>query len=261
MNGSASRRGAAAISRRGLLAAAASTMALPAGAQQGRRYLVVSLIGDRLAIIGAQVTVGSNLDRNIRSSIGDTQGAFDRFALAAANDAIARAEPTAKVSLLSLPASRFHDEPERLFQRDGVALPGPVVDVIEKQAITHLILLTKFAAEARFFLYQRSIGIGKLKGVGFYVDPETRLSDLSTGKEGDGFLGPFVYVRASLVDVSTGAVAREELIRATEVLPTYGSATAVKPWEVLSSEQKIERLKRMLETEIAKAIPALIGAR
>jgi hypothetical protein len=236
-------------------------MALSARAQQGRHYLVVSLIGDRLAIIGAQVTVGSNLDRNVRSSIGDTQGTFDRFALVAAGEAIARAEPASKVSLLSLPASRFHDEPERLFQRDGVALPGPVVDVIEKQAITHVVLLTKYAAEARFLLYQRSIGIGKLKGLGFYVDPETRLTDVSTGKDGDGFLGPFVYVRASLVDVSTAAVVREELIRATETIPTYSSATAVKPWEVLSPEQKIDRLKRMLEKEITNMIPPLIGAR
>lgn len=249
------------IARRALLTAAGGVIAFAARAQQGRRYLVVSLVGDRLAIIGAQVTVGSNLDRNLRSSISDAQGAFDRFALAAASDAISRAEPSATVSLLSLPASRLHDEPERLFQRDGVALPGPVVDVIEKQGITHVVLLTKYSAEARFMLYQRSIGIGKLKGVGFYIDPETRLSDVATGRDGDGFLGPFVYVCASLVDVSTGAVTREELIRASEVLPTYSSPSAVRPWDVLSPEQKIERLKGMLETELRKALPGLIGAR
>jgi hypothetical protein len=250
------------IGRRSLLMAAAAAATLcRAQAQQHRRYVVLSLIGDRLTIVGAQTTVGSNLDRNLRSDIADAQGAFDRFALGAASEAISRAEPGSTVSMLNLPGSRLYDEPERLFQRDAVALPGAAVDAIEQRGATHLVLITKHAGEARFFLSEQSIGIGKLKGVGYYVDPETRLKDVNSGRASGGFLGPFVYVRLSLVDVSTGAVVREELIRATQVLPTYTNPSAATPWEVLSGEQKVERLKGMIEAEIRKGMAALLAAR
>lgn len=240
------------VRRRCVVAAAA--LPLLTRAADATCYVVVSLIGDRLELVTAGKVTGSWLDRNAREVLDDKSGAFDQLAVQLVGQEISRVDPAAKVFLVSMPPSPLHDKPEMLLRSDGVVLPNAVVDVIEKERATHVLLLTKQQADARFMLAQSSVGTGKLRGIGFYVDSDLNLRNVEvTEKRGQGFLGPFVYSRLSLVDARTARVVRESEIRSTKVFPTYHNPDALVPWDALNNEQKINTLRRMLEEELSTA--------
>ena len=72
-------------------------------------------------------------------------------------------------------------------------------------------------------------------------------------------LAPFAYMRLSLVDVATGDIVRDQLVRAMRPYFAAG-VSVVDPWDVLNADQKVEALKQLLESEVGKAVPTLIGS-
>ena len=146
-----------------------------------RRYMVVSLLAGRLHIVTARDSVGSNIDRNRRNELADQNRAFDHSALAALAAGIEAEDPGAHVDLISLPESPLHDKPEQLISGDSVALPGHLVDALDKARSSHLLLVTKYRAEARMPVVSGSIGTGWLSGVGYYIDHSTPLRMADSG--------------------------------------------------------------------------------
>lgn len=251
-----------ALSRRVCLAVAAMAFVGPLSGQTGqRRYVVASFVGDKIDIVGAAMQTGSRLNTNSRTDVRDGEAALDKVVLAAVADAVARADRSAPVSLLSVPPSRLHDSPETMLRPDGVALPGAVVDVIDRQKATHVVLVTKLGGDAAFAVRNTTIGTGKVRGLGFYVDNERELKSEQTGRTSRGFVGTFVYVRLSLVDAASGTVTRERLVRGSELVLAITNETAASPWQELSAEQKVERLSALIRREIGPATQSLISDR
>ena len=104
---------------------------------------VLSLIGDKLEIVVPQMATGSRLDQNRRAALDDQSGAFDRFTLKAAADAIAKVDSRIATELIGMAPSRLHDQPERIFDGKQVALPGAIVDELERLKANYLLLITK----------------------------------------------------------------------------------------------------------------------
>jgi hypothetical protein len=249
-------------SRRTCLTVAAMALAGSLAAQPSpRRYVVASFVGDKLDIVGAAMQTGSRLDNNSRKDVRDSEAALDKVVLAAVADAIERADRGAPVSLLSVPPSRLHDNPESMLQADGVALPGAVVDVIDKQKATHVLLVTKLGGDAAFAVQNTTIGSGKVRGLGFYVDAQRPIKDVDTGRTSRGFLGPFAYVRLSLVDAATGKVMREKLVRGSEMVLSTSADQAASPWLALSAHEKVDRLSALVRREVGTAAESLIADR
>jgi hypothetical protein len=247
--------------RRPLLVLVATLCVLPALAADARRYVAASFVGDKIELIGAHMQTGSHLDPNVRHEVTDLAGTFDKIVLKAVGDAIARVDRDATVSLLSVPPSRFHERPEEMLRSDGVAMPSAAVDVIERERATHVVLVTKQRGDAKFKLREGTIGEGKLRGIGYFVDNDTPLVGVESRVHGNGFIAPFVYVRLSLVDVNTGQVVREERVQATEVVPALAYEKAVTPWQALSADQKVQRLEAMIRSGIGAAIETLLAGR
>jgi hypothetical protein len=246
------------ITRRVLLAASLGVPLLT-HAQGARRYVVVSLIGDKLGIVVAQNTTGSHLDRNLRSFSDDSSGTFDRWAVVAVAEELARIESAAAVFAVPMPPSKLHDQPELLLRSDGVVLPDAVVDVIERERATHVLLLTKIHANATFQLVNQPVGVGKLRGVGFYVDGTMALESVDdTEKRARGFISPYVYVRLSLVDVGNGRVVRDAEIKETQVFATFRNPNALVPWDAMDNEQKLATLRKMLESALSRSTRAVV---
>jgi hypothetical protein len=240
----------------------ALTAALPLGwpAQAAsRRFAALSLLADQLDVVYARPSTGSHLDRNQRQSVDADAGAFDRLALQALQRAVQRSEPGAQVTMLALPTtSRLYTEPDRIFGSKAVALPGAVVDALIAAKATHLFLLTKIRDDVRVPLVDRTIGIGTVRGLGFYVDTEVRLQRQQTGEVSSGVLAPFVYVRLSLVDVASGEILRDQSIRAMRPFIPAGR-DALDPWQLLTAEEKVDALKSLLEDELARVVPMLMA--
>jgi hypothetical protein len=226
-----------------------------------RHYAVLALVGNRIEVVQPQEAIGSNLDRNRRHVLEDASGSFDRYASAGEERVLKRVAPDDRVTLLSMPPSSLHDQPEKLFDGKQVGLPGAVVDAIERGRISHVILLTKYRGDMRAPLLNTATGIGKVRGVGYYVDSHSRLTNVESGRSGAGFLAPFVSIRATLVSGETGDILRDELIEGAETHSNAARDSDSNPWDMFSAEEKISRLRRLLERQLDRVIPELLSGR
>jgi len=172
-------------------------------------YAVASLIGDRLLVVVADKSVGSNIDRN------------------------------------------------RLDEGTGIK---PMIDVIapaaQKAGATHLIIALKNRDDARLRVADGMVGLGKLEGLGFYVDNVMRMTNSETGEGAVGFVAPFAYIRFLLVDLNTGATLREQVVRESHAVSSQKATVA---WDALPAEQKVQLLQHLIRTAVDDAIPELLG--
>lgn len=222
-------------------------------------FAVIALVGDKLELVYPVQTTGSNLDRNVRRQLPDPAGAFDRIALASLGKALEAAQPGAKANLLGLPPSPLHEQPERLFSGDSIALPGSLVDAIERTAATHVVLLTKHRSEARVPVRDGHIGIGALRGLGYYIDGNTRIVLTESGERAPGFLAAYAHMQLSLADARSGNILKKRFIAASQMYPVAGTEKAIDPWDVLSAEDKVGRLRLLLENSLTGEVARLLA--
>lgn len=246
--------------RQGLIALGAAALG-PGSvrAADARRYAVISLLGDQITLVYAAAVTGSNLDRNRHRELPDSTGSLDSAALAATGRAIEQAQRGAQVSLLVVPPSAAHQQGERFVQGNEISLPDSLVNALDKAAATHVVLLTKLRAPAHIKLVDAAVGVGQLQGLGYYVDRNIGIRTVETGNTGDGMLVAYVYVQLTLADARTGHVLRRRAMRATQVHPVAAQPEVSDPWDLLDAPQKAERLRRLLEQQLAREILTLIA--
>ena len=225
------------------------------------RYAVMSILGDKITLVGYQPPIGSHLDQNDKRVIPITSPMFDNSALLAVDDAIKRIQPGAVTTLL---ASR---DP-RLFALQGNSLdqPGDAADSVAaikalllQSNATRLILLTPYRSEARFQMRENLVGSGHISGLALYLDRIMRVTRTSTGEDGTGYLAPYAYFSVSLIDAATLKTVRRKLLTESEVVPTSASKAATVPWETLTDAQKVEALQRLIRRGVESAIPELLA--
>jgi hypothetical protein len=234
------------------LVIASTVMAAP------RKVAVLSLIGDKLEVVYPQMTTGSRLDQNVRHSIDDRAGEFDRFTLGAAAQAIAAVDPAIGTALIGMGRSALHERPEQMFDGKQVALPGAVVDELVRVQAPYLLLITKYRADAKLSFVNARTGVGSVRGLGFYLDEHTRVRLTEGGADGDGLLAPFAYFRLSLVDVQTGLLVREQSVSLMDVLPMAGRVGVTEPWNVLDAKQKVAYIERLIKQGLQENMRPLL---
>jgi hypothetical protein len=220
-------------------------------------YAVASVIGDRIMVVVADKSVGSSLDRNRKEFYELKTPALDNGAVIAIDDALKESAPDAKSLLLGISARALHDVQSRALDEGGAV--KPLVEVVrpvaQKAGATHLILAIKARDEARIKSANGMIGLGKLEGLGFYVDNVMKMENRDTGEGTDGFVAPFAYFRLVLVDLSTGAVLAEEMIREAQAV---SSQKATFAWDALAPEQKVQLLQHLIRESIRDSVPRLL---
>jgi hypothetical protein len=246
--------------RRKVLAGALALAAARLAGAQSRRLAALSLVGDKIEIIGARAEIGSRISQNRRRWADDAENTMDRYVLQAVERAVRAQDRGATVAMLALPGSALYDRPESAFDGRQVALPGKLVDALIDGRASHLLLLTKVRGEAKVPLYDTTVGVGSVSGIGFYVDPDLRLKVRDSGHAADGVLAPFVYVKLSLVDVQSGEVVREELVREMRSFATASKPNVSNPWDVLGAEEKVDVLRKMIDQSIGEATTRLLRA-
>lgn len=251
------------LSRRGVLLGAAGLAAAAHGARAADPepgYAVMSIVGDKITLIGYRPLTGSNLDQNDRSVIPVSAPFLDNAAVLAVDDAIRRVQPKARTTLL---ASR--DPKIFALQDQALDHPGDAADsvnaikaLLQQSHATRLILVAPYRTEARFQVVGELIGTGRLAGLGFYVDRVTRISLVDSGETGDGYLAGYAYLSVSLIDAATMTTLRRQLVTESQLIPTSAEKGATVPWETLTNEQKVEMLKTLIRQGVAHAVPDLL---
>jgi len=251
-------------SRRQIVVGAAASCAVGRVSAQSVRWAALSLVGDKIEIIGARPEIGSRISQNRRRWADDADSTMDRYVLQAIERAVHAQDRSASVTMLALPGSMLYDQPERAFDGRQVALPGTVVDALIASRSSRLLMVTKLRSSARVPLYDTTVGVGGVSGIGFYIDTDLRLTireaGPTAGHSADGVLVPFVSVRLSLVDVASGEVVGEELVREMRAHAAASNPKAEGPWDVLSADQKVEVLRRMIDESVGGATARLARA-
>jgi hypothetical protein len=226
--------------------------AAAASAAEGRRYAVLSLIGDKLELAYAVGVVGAPVDSIEHKWLPLDDTAIDKAALIAVNDQVKSLEHTEPVLLQAWERNLF----------DVSAGTGAIVewirDLTKDKKVTHAILITKLAYNGIPALQKPFVGSGALEGVGFFVGRTPPPSGADPNSAGPGFLSPFAYFRVSLVDLKTGQVVKEERGLASDTIDASNTMTG-NAWEALDARQKIEKLQAMVRTELASVMPKLLN--
>jgi hypothetical protein len=247
--------------RRKLIVGALALSTVARVSSQSHRWAALSLVGNKIEVFGARPEIGSSLSQNRRLSLDDAEGTLDRYVLQTIDRVLRSSQgPTTSLTMLAVPGSVLYDQPERAFDGRQVALPGAVVDALIASRASQLLLLTKLRGNARVPLYDTSAGVGTVQGIGFYVDNDIRLVLRDTGSTAPGLLAPFVYVKLSLVDVQSGRVVREELVREMQTYATASSPNASVPWDILSAQEKIDALRKLIDRSVGDAVGKLLRA-
>ena len=236
----------------------ALAVALPLQAAEARKYAVVSLIGDKLMIAVRDMATGSSLDQNAREYLELSTPALDNTALLAAETALTRADPGSSVLLLAVRDPAVFAAQARMLEKG--AQEQAFLDSIARTATaaqaTHLVLIAKQRREARLKLRDGFVGSGWLEGVGFYVDRTMALVDYDKRESHTGFLAPFAYFRVVLIELASGKVLAEQSVMAST---SYGKQESLHPWDVMTSEEKVATLQRLIRDDIARVVPALVS--
>ncbi len=247
--------------RRRILQVLALTAFAATAAAAAPRVAVLSPLGDRVLVVGSEISTGSHLDRNRRDRVALPSDYLD----IAAATAFGREAGGARAGLEIVPV-RTRDAVARQMQDDVVAGRRPATDIAARlspglaaQGFTHLVLLTRHRGDARIRVPNGTIGTGRLEGLGFYVDRYSSLRDIQDGDAGLGFLAPFAYVRASLVDLRTGALLAEEASQEAEAIPTLAAKDGAHPWDVLGPDEKAGALAEFTARGLAIVAPRLLA--
>jgi hypothetical protein len=249
--------------RRALLGASALALAmvstLPA-ATAAERWAALSLLGDRMTVVQARPETGTRVNPNLVNAVPMAEDVLDRLALRAV--VLAKVDGVPEIVPMALRDRRLYEAQDRLLQGDGAL--QPLLDAVLKTAAgvqaTHLLLIAKSRGEASFAVREGHIGIGRVEGLGFYVDRSSSLQNTATGETDRGYLAPFAYYRLVLFDIARGAVVADARVTASTMYPVAGSGQG-NPWDVVSAERKVDDLEKLLNKHTGDALRRLMAAR
>jgi len=249
----------------GMAALAASLLPARAAraADAAASYAVLSVIGDRMEVITRQAVTGTSMDRNARKELPLQDDTFDVAALRAAGRAIREREPGARVELFAPRDPKLYALQDQLADSDRQAesLAASLHEVVAQSGATHIVLISKYRADARVKVDEGSVGTGKLSGIGFYVDADYEAADPARRTGYVGFFAPYAYLRITLLDASTRRPLREEVTTDARPYGTERASRTAAAWDALSAAQKVAALREVVEAAVQRAVPLVLAAR
>jgi hypothetical protein len=224
-----------------------------------RRYATMSLVGDQLTAVERAVQVGSHISRNVLTEIKVSGDIIDRAALGVVNDLITKAEAKAKPLSLLIDEPVLYEQQARLFDGQFVRLPLDIVKAAKEGAATHMLLLTKHRANLSFpFTIGGRSGEGLASGLGFYIDPDRVVGDLGNDRSTEGFLGLYVHIRSTVVDLSSEQIVGDRNIVASKMYINTREGFGGLPWNALSPQQKVQAVAELLIQALRTDVPPLL---
>lgn len=229
-------------------------------AEAERRYAVLSLIGDSLTLVTHRPAVGTRVDPNIRDTVALSDTVFDDTVLLASDRVLRSAAPRSTSTLLATSGPAAYAESRGWIKEQKFAAPKWLAEALKAERATHLLLVTKYRAEARFQFVGKMEGVGWLEGLGYYIDRLMTTLRADTGAQGVGYLAPYAYFGIALIDLSSSTLVKEHRATATRPISAADSKEGFTPWDVLSNAEKVDVLKQLIDAEIERSLPALVSA-
>jgi hypothetical protein len=224
-----------------------------------RRYATMSLLGDQLTAVERGEQVGSRISRHALTEIKVKGDIVDRAALGAVNDLILKTDPTSKPLSLLIDEPVLYEQQARLFDGPFVRLPLDIVKAAKDGGASHMLLLTKHRANLSFpFTVGGRSGEGLASGLGFYIDSEKAVTDLGNNQVVDGFLGLYVHIRATVVELASERIVGDRNIVSTQMYINSRDGFGGLPWDALSPPQKVQAVAELLLKALRTDVPPLL---
>jgi hypothetical protein len=243
-----------------LLLAGIGVHAVAQTASAPRRYATMSLVGDQLTAVERREQTGTRLDRNLATEVKVNGDILDRAALGVVNELIVKADAGAKPLALLVDEPVLYQQQARLFDGNKfVRLPTSLAQAAKAGGATHLLLISKQRANLNFRFLDIAAGQGSASGLGFYVEPNLRVRDYDLSQSTQGFLGLYVHVRATVVDLATEAIVGDRDIVLTDIYANTGAnARGALPWDALSASEKAKAIGALMMQALRDNVPALL---
>ena len=241
------------------LAVLAGESAWAAADVPARKYLAISLLGDKVQMVSRQAKTGTHLDANLRESFELKGGVFDQAVLATLAAEFKDLEPKSSFQALKLAPASVLGDPTQLLEGERFVSPAVLTPVLQQLQATHLILIRPHRGESRIKTQRERQGTGVLEGLGLFIDRETPVTDGINSDKYYGFLAPFTYFKVALIDLNSGKLERELIVMESEARISHRKEAAADPWEVMSNVEKVEFLRDMLKKEVKALLPALLA--
>ena len=223
-------------------------------------YIILSLIGDHVTVVGQGSQVGSHFDQNQHEVVPLIESQLDDFAVRVADATIAKVQPGASVVTLRASDPKLYALRDSWLDADAVGvrdLLSLVANQVPPSPDSHLLLITAYLDQPELKTDRDSRGSGKVAGLGFYVDPMTRMRSSRTLESAPGFLGVFAHFQLVMINLQSGAIeAHQRVVVGT----TYAAADAPDrtPWNALSSTGKTRALASLMRGGIERWLPGML---
>lgn len=221
----------------------------------------LSLAGDSITTQLFARGTGSKMDANRKMVMPIDNPVLDVEAIQAANKAFKMLRPGVMTTLLVTADKDLFKAQNDLFDEVDANRDNRTYlsSLLSKRAVTQLILITKNRAYAEFRVQDGLVGGGRIEGLGFYMDNETRLMNSRSLVTGSGFVATFVYLKVRLIDAQTLNVLKEVNVKESDLNVNY-QLTEVHQvaWDATTGEQKFKRLSEVIAGAMEDAIPALL---
>ena len=235
----------------------ASLLASGANADNLRTIAVLTLMGDTLTLVNHRPETGSNIDRNLYSSVPTSASAIGNMLATEVIEAAQRVGLPGNPELQVVIYPGQYEAP-RWITGAKFTPPAELALAMTQSKATHLLLITPYRAPSMLKIANSSIGSGHLEGLGFYIDRELRIKRADTGEVGQGVLALFAYFKVWLIDLASGEPVHEQAITASSTLSVARNKYGLDPWDTLDAAQKILALRRLIRSELDKALPKLL---
>ncbi|MEO5692182.1 MAG: hypothetical protein ABIQ72_03585 [Usitatibacter sp.] len=236
-------------------------LAIAPFAAEARQYAILSLVGDELTIVQREMATGSRIDKNTQLKVPLGGASLDRAMLLAVDEAVRKADPSARPVLLAPRDPKLFEVAARSLDGGGTAAVFEAVKPVAAKAnATHLILITKHRHRAMLRLSDGHVGDGVLEGLGFYVDhgSATRGSGAMMGDVERGFISPYTYFKVAVIEMSSGRIVAEDYVVGSHAHQVEAGAIG-NAWKLLTDEQKDAEITKLIRQEVARVVPMVLA--
>lgn len=227
-----------------------------------RSYAVMSLVGNAISLHTIRPSVGIRSEAETKNVLPIAEQVFDAAALAAADAAIKRVQPAAKVVLMMTQDAGLYAAQNAMFDEAHANKDNRdyLISLLKDRGVTHLLLITKERDNARFKLSNGFTGKGTLEGLGFYIDETPHFRNSDTADASQGMVGPFAYVKVRLLDAATLQLVRQaRSISSSILVRPSAEPNAMQMWTSMASAEKIKHLEHVLGAAMKEAVPPALA--
>jgi hypothetical protein len=222
-------------------------------------YVILSLVGDHVTIVGMGSQAGSHLDQNKYEIVPLVESQLDDFAASVADATIAKLRPSAGSATLRASDPALYRMSDSWLDADLTGIQDVISGVRKQLPLlpdAHLLLITPYRDEPDMKTGSDSRGSGRVAGLGFYIDNLTRFISLQGTP---GFLGVFANFQLVLINLQTNAIeAHERVVLGTTHPAAYAEDRTV--WNALTQTQKTRALQSLVRRGIESSLPRMLSS-